>query len=317
VRIIIEQDSGAVARRAANFIADLLRRRPACVLGLATGSSPIGTYQELIRLHREEGLDFSQATTFNLDEYAGLGPDHPQSYRFFMQQQLFDHVNFAAGRTHVPDGLADDFSASCADYEAAIRVAGGIDLQLLGIGADGHIAFNEPGSSLSSRTRLKSLVRETIRDNARFFGSEDLVPRLAVTMGVGTILEARQCVLVAYGCGKAEAVRGMVEGPITASNTASALQLHPHVCVVLDEQAASLLERREYYRDAERCQRMLEAGERQRLGLPPSPGPRAATPAARKPPAGKPPAGKPTAGNPAAKKPAARKPSMNRKKRAT
>lgn len=337
MRIIIEQDSGAVARRAASFIADLLRRRPACVLGLATGSSPIGTYQELIRLHREERLDFSQATTFNLDEYAGLGPDHPQSYRFFMQQQLFDHVNVAARRTHVPDGLADDFAASCADYEARIRAAGGIDLQLLGIGADGHIAFNEPGSSLASRTRLKSLVRETIRDNARFFGSEDLVPRLAVTMGVGTILEARQCVLVACGRGKAEAVRGMVEGPITASNTASALQLHPHVCVVLDEQAASLLERREYYRDAERCQQLLEAGERQSLGLPPSPGPRAAKPAARqpdaekpdsrkpgarkpvarKPVAPKPAAEKPAAEKPDTRKPAAGKPAVNRKRRAT
>jgi glucosamine-6-phosphate deaminase len=268
VRVIIEQDNAAVARRAAAFIAALLRRQPACVLGLATGSSPIGAYQELIRLHRDEGLDFSQATTFNLDEYAGLGPDHPQSYRYFMQRQLFDHVNVAPERTHVPDGLASDFAVSCAEYEARIRAAGGIDLQLLGIGADGHIAFNEPGSSLASRTRLKSLVRETIRDNARFFGSEDLVPRLAVTMGVGTILDARQCLLVATGRGKAEAIRGMVEGPVTASNTASALQLHPQVAVVLDEDAASLLHRREYYRDAERCQQLLEAGERQALGLP-------------------------------------------------
>ncbi|MFM7071124.1 MAG: glucosamine-6-phosphate deaminase [Planctomycetota bacterium] len=268
MRVIIEQDSGAVARRAAGVIAALLRRQPSCVLGLATGSSPIGTYQELIRMHREEGLDFSRATTFNLDEYAGLGPEHPQSYRFFMQRQLFDHVNVAPGRTHVPDGLAADFDVSCAEYESRILAAGGIDLQLLGIGADGHIAFNEPGSSLASRTRLKSLVRETIRDNARFFGSEDLVPRLAVTMGVGTILDARQCLLVATGRGKAEAIRGMVEGPLTASNTASALQWHPLVCVVLDEDAASLLERREYYRDSERCQQLLEAGERQALGLP-------------------------------------------------
>ena len=268
MRVIIEQDSGSVARRAAGFIAALLRSNPSCVLGLATGSSPIGTYQELIRLHRDEGLDFSRATTFNLDEYAGLGPDHPQSYRFFMQRQLFDHVNVTPDHTHVPDGLATDFAVSCAAYEARIRAAGGIDLQLLGIGSDGHIAFNEPGSSLASRTRLKSLVRETIRDNARFFGSEALVPRLAVTMGVGTILDARQCLLVAAGRGKAEAIRGMVEGPITASNTASALQMHPHVCLVLDEDAASMLERREYYRDAERCQLQLEAGERQALGLP-------------------------------------------------
>ena len=171
------------------------RRKPACVLGLATGSSPLGLYNELIRLHRQEGLDFSQATTFNLDEYVGLGPTDPHSYRHFMQHSLFSHINVAPHNTHVPDGRTFDFASYGSRYEQLIRDAGGIDLQVLGIGSDGHIAFNEPGSSLGSRTRVKTLARETIRDNARFFGSEEKVPRLSITMGVGTILECRRCLL--------------------------------------------------------------------------------------------------------------------------
>jgi glucosamine-6-phosphate deaminase len=267
VRVIIEKDSAAVSRRAATFIARLIRRKPACVLGLATGSSPVGAYQELIRLHREEGLNFSRVTTFNLDEYVGLAPTHPQSYRTFMQQQLFDHVNLPANQTHVPDGRALDFETASREYELRIREAGGIDLQLLGIGSDGHIAFNEPGSSLGSRTRLKTLTSETIRDNARFFGSEELVPRLAVTMGVGTILEARRCLLVAMGEGKAKAIRETIEGPVTSQITASALQLHRDVVVVIDESAASQLQRREYYEEVERSQQMLESGNFKALGI--------------------------------------------------
>lgn len=267
MRVIIEKDSAAVSRRAATFIARLIRRKPACVLGLATGSSPVGAYQELIRLHREEGLNFSRVTTFNLDEYVGLAPTHPQSYRTFMQQQLFDHVNLPANQTHVPDGRALDFETASREYELRIREAGGIDLQLLGIGSDGHIAFNEPGSSLGSRTRLKTLTSETIRDNARFFGSEELVPRLAVTMGVGTILEARRCLLVAMGEGKAKAIRETIEGPVTSQITASALQLHRDVVVVIDESAASQLQRREYYEEVERSQQMLESGNFKALGI--------------------------------------------------
>ena len=258
MRVIVEEHADAVAVRAASFIAALVRRKPDCVLGLATGGTPVGTYRELIRLHREEGLDFSQVTTFNLDEYVGLAPTHPQSYRHFMQVHLFDHINIRPERTHVPDGRALDFEAACAQYEQRIREAGGIDLQLLGIGSDGHIAFNEPGSSLGSRTRLKTLARETIRDNARFFASEDEVPRMAVTMGVGTILESRRCLLLATGRSKAEAIRATIEGPVTAQVTASALQFHREVIVVLDEEAASLLERREYYDDVERSQRLYE-----------------------------------------------------------
>ena len=259
MRVIIESDRDAVSRRAAGIVADLVRRKPACVLGLATGSSPLGTYRELIRMHREEGLDFSQVTTFNLDEYVGLPPAHPQSYRYFMQTNLFDHINVDPQRTHIPDGRALDFATACAKYEQQIHAAGGIDLQILGIGSDGHIAFNEPGSSLGSRTRLKTLARETIRDNARFFGSEDDVPKMAVTMGVGTILESRRCVLLAMGEGKADAIERTVEGPVTAQVTASALQLHREVIVVLDEAAAAKLARREYYADVERSQQLIES----------------------------------------------------------
>jgi glucosamine-6-phosphate deaminase len=260
VRVIIQSDAEAAGRRAARFVADLIHRKPNCVLGLATGSSPLGLYRELIRLHREEGLDFSQATTFNLDEYVGLGPTHPQSYRYFMQQQLLDHLNIEPSRTNVPDGRALDFELHCRQYEQKIRDAGGIDLQVLGLGSDGHIAFNEPGSSLGSRTRLKSLASETVRDNARFFGGEEKVPRLAVTMGVGTILESRRCLLLAFGAHKAIAIRDTIEGPITAQVTASALQLHREVICVLDEAAARLLVRRDYYAEVEKAQSLLESG---------------------------------------------------------
>ncbi|REK18184.1 MAG: glucosamine-6-phosphate deaminase [Planctomycetota bacterium] len=265
MRVIVEKDKDGVGRRAAQFVAALVRKRPNCVLGLATGSTPVGMYGELIRMHREEGLDFSRIVTFNLDEYVGLSSSHPQSYRYFMQQNLFDHINVDARDTHVPDGRALDFEAYCEQYERLIKEEGGIDLQVLGIGSDGHIAFNEPGSSLGSRTRLKTLTHETVRDNARFFGGEEEVPRLAITMGVGTILESRQCLLLASGASKAKAIRDTIEGPITAQVTASALQLHRDVIAVLDEEAARLLERRDYYLQVERAQSALQSGE---LGAP-------------------------------------------------
>ena len=261
MRVIVERDLPSVSRIAARFVARLVRNRPTSVLGLATGATPLGTYQELIRMHVEEGLDFSRIVTFNLDEYVGLGPTHPQSYRYFMQQHLFGHVNIDGRNTHVPDGRALDFEAHCEQYEKAIEEEGGIDLQILGIGSDGHIAFNEPGSSLGSRTRLKSLTAETLRDNARFFGGLEEVPRLAITMGVGTILESRQCLLLACGQAKAGAIQATIEGPVTAQVTASALQLHRDVIAVIDEEAAQLLERRDYYREVERAQSLLEAGE--------------------------------------------------------
>jgi glucosamine-6-phosphate deaminase len=268
MRVIVERDKDGVSRRAAQLVASLVRRRPTCVLGLATGGTPLGMYAELIRMHRDEGLDFSRVVTFNLDEYVGLSGSHPHSYRHFMQQNLFDHVNIDPRDTHVPDGRALDFEAYCEQYERLISEEGGIDLQVLGIGGDGHIAFNEPGSSLGSRTRLKTLTEETVRDNARFFGSEKDVPRLAITMGVGTILESRQCLLLAAGDGKARAIRDTIKGPITAQVTASALQLHRDVIAILDEEAARLLERRDYYREVERAQAALQNGQ---LGRPSEP----------------------------------------------
>lgn len=261
MRVIVENYPAGASRTAAQFVARLVRRRPTCVLGLATGTTPLGMYRELIRLHHEEGLDFSRVVTFNLDEYVGLGPTHPQSYRYFMQQNLFAHINVDVRNTHVPDGRALDFEAFCERYEKLIRDEGGIDLQVLGIGSDGHIAFNEPGSSLGSRTRLKTLTAETVRDNARFFASEDEVPRLAITMGVGTILESRQCLLLACGQSKAQAVHDAIEGPVTAQVTASALQLHRDVIAVIDEEAAQCLQRRDYYREVEQSQARLEAGQ--------------------------------------------------------
>jgi glucosamine-6-phosphate deaminase len=267
VRVIIEDSPAKACVKAASIIARQLHRKPASVLGLATGGSPIGVYEELARLHDLGELDFSEVTTFNLDEYVGLGPDHPQSYRYFMRTHLFDHVNLPQGSTYVPDGRSLDFDAYCESYESKIREYGGIDLQLLGIGTDGHIAFNEPGSSLGSRTRLKTLTSETIRDNARFFGSEDAVPRLAVTMGVGTILESRCCLLIAYGEHKRIAIAQAVEGPVTAQVTASALQLHRDVIVVLDRAAATQLKRQEYYREVEESQTLLESGQSWKLGI--------------------------------------------------
>jgi glucosamine-6-phosphate deaminase len=260
VRVIVEPDKQAVARRAAGFVAEMVRRRPTCVLGLATGGTVLGMYAELIRLHRDEGLDFSRVVTFNLDEYVGLGPQHPQSYRYFMQKNFFDHINIDVRNTHVPDGRALDFEVHCEQYERMIKEEGGIDLQVLGVGTDGHIAFNEPGSSLGSRTRLKTLAPETIADNARFFPSIDEVPRLAVTMGVGTILESRRCLLLATGPEKAKAVRNTIEGPVTAQVTASALQLHREVVSIVDDEAARLLERRDYYLQVEQAQALLHSG---------------------------------------------------------
>lgn len=247
MEVIITKNPKALAVMAADIIERQLLTRPNSVLGLATGSTPIGTYQELVRRHREEGLDFSQVVSFNLDEYLGLPPTHPQSYRYFMDQNLFKHINIPPGNIHVPYGHADSVLEFCAWYEDQIRRAGGIDIQILGIGGDGHIAFNEPGSSLGSRTRLKTLTEQTIRDNARFFSNMDEVPRFAITMGVGTILEAKKILLLATGPAKAEIIAQAIEGPITSQVSASALQLHRDVVVILDEEAGCKLKRSDYY----------------------------------------------------------------------
>ncbi len=236
----ILSDYDAVSERAAEIVLEALRRDNP-VLGCATGSTPIGLYRRLIALGNEEGLDFSRIATFNLDEYVGLPPDHPQSYGRFMREHFFGAAGVDPGRIHMPDGMADDLEAACAAYERSIEVVGGIDLQILGIGSNGHLAFNEPGSSLGSRTRVQALTEKTLSDNARFFGEGEAPPRKAVTMGLGTIMEARKLLMLASGTGKAAAVRDALEGPVTAMCPASALQMHPHAHILLDEAAASAL----------------------------------------------------------------------------
>ena len=249
MEIIIQQNKQDASVAAARVIARLVREKPDAVLGLATGSTPLPLYHELIRMHREDGLDFSAVTTFNLDEYVGLEREHAQSYHSFMWQNLFSHININAERVHIPDGMSQDVPATCTAYEQEILDAGGIDLQLLGIGSDGHIGFNEPTSSFASRTRIKTLTRETVADNARFFDDdESKVPHHCITMGIGTIMDARSAIMLAFGEGKAEAIAAMVEGPVAAIVPASILQHHPNAKVFIDEGAAIKLELSDYYR---------------------------------------------------------------------
>jgi glucosamine-6-phosphate deaminase len=247
VEVVICKTYEEMSIKAAHVIADVLNTKPNAVLGMATGSSPLGLYQELVRMHREEYLDFSQVTTFNLDEYVGLPVSHDQSYHYFMHENFFQHVNIPKSNIHIPSGTTSNYQAFCQWYEERIEECGGIDVQILGIGSDGHIAFNEPTSSFASRTRLKTLAQPTIEDNARFFEKKEDVPIYAITMGVGTILEAGKLVLVANGENKADAIAKAIEGPVTSMITASALQLHPDADIFIDEPAAGQLEMREYY----------------------------------------------------------------------
>jgi glucosamine-6-phosphate deaminase len=248
MEIIIQPDEQAAASLVARIIAADLRRNPQLVLGLATGRTMDLVYRCLARLHREESLDFSHCSTFNLDEYVGLPPGNPNSYHYCMKEHLFRHLNIDPARTHLPDGTAADLDAECRRYEGLIQNSGGIDLQLLGIGRAGHIAFNEPLSSLRSRTRVKALSPLTLEQNGKYFGGAEKVPPRAITMGVGTILESRRCVLLALGKDKAAIVAKAVEGPITSMITATALQMHPRCAVVLDEAAAGELTQKDYYR---------------------------------------------------------------------
>jgi len=248
MEVIIQPDGHEASLLGARIVADTIREQPDCVLGLATGSTPVMLYKELARMHLEEGLDFSRVTTFNLDEYVGLPADHPSSYHSFMRENFFDHVNIPDHRIHIPDGMAPEIPSYCKQYEGEIKATGGIDLQILGIGTDGHIGFNEPTSSLASRTRIKTLTEQTRKDNARFFDREEEVPHHVLTMGIGTIMESRMCVLLAFGGNKAEAVALSVEGPVTSMVPASILQMHPCAKVIVDEAAAVGLKRRDYYR---------------------------------------------------------------------
>jgi glucosamine-6-phosphate deaminase len=247
--LVIKPTDEDIAREAARIVANSVRRNPAIRLGLATGSTTIGVYRELARLHCEESLDFSRVVTFNLDEYFGLSATHPQSFHFFMREHFFAHVNIPENNIHIPDGgIKSDYDGYCASYEQAIRDAGGIDLQILGIGRNGHIGFNEPTSSLGSRTRLKVLTRETIEDNRKFFDLGEEIPQCAITMGIGTILEAKRILLLASGSAKAAPIALAIEGPVTASCTASALQHHPDVMFLIDQAAGAQLKQQDYYR---------------------------------------------------------------------
>ena len=246
MEVIVVANAEIACLRAARIVGRLLRDKPEAALALSTGSTPRGIYAELVRQHQTEGLSFARASAFNLDEYVGIAADHPGSFRRALQEELYRHVDLATGRAHGPDGEAADLPAACARYEAEIAAAGGLDLALLGLGTDGHIAFNEPTSSFGSRTRLKTLADDTRAANQAAFGGEP-VPRHALTVGIATILEARRCLLVAFGVAKAAAVAKMVEGSLTALVPASALQLHPRATVIVDDAAAEGLQLRRYY----------------------------------------------------------------------
>lgn len=239
MNVYVYPDAQTLAKAAATLIAGLVVEKPDAVLGLATGSTPVPTYQELIRLNREGAVSFAKVRTYNLDEYAGLKPDHPQSYRYFMNEQLFDHVDIDPEATHVPSGFADTDDAAA--YDARIAAAGGIDLQLLGIGRNGHIGFNEPADDFSRTTHIVDLTESTREANARFFNAIDEVPKQAVTMGIGTIMKARRILLIATGREKAVTMRDMLRGPITPKMPASVLALHPDVTVMMDAEAAAML----------------------------------------------------------------------------
>lgn len=240
--VIIKGTYQEISNEAAKQVASLIRKKPDCVIGFATGSTPLGLYKELIRMHKEEGLDFSKVVSFNLDEYVGLPPTHPESYHYYMWENLFKHININPSNVYIPMGMVEDIDAFCQWYEEKIIEHGGIDLQILGIGSNGHIAFNEPGSSLGSRTRIKTLKENTRLDNSRFFNSIDEVPKYVITMGVGTIMEAKRLLLLASGIKKAEAIKQTVEGPIMAKYPATIVQLHRYATVIVDKEAASKLE---------------------------------------------------------------------------
>ena len=241
MKIIRAKDYADMSRKAANIISAQVIMKPNCVLGLATGGTPVGAYQQLVEWYNKGDIDFSEVTTVNLDEYKGLSGAHDQSYRYFMQHNLFDHIDVRPECTHVPNGLAEDAEAECVRYDAFVRSLGCADLQLLGVGRNGHIGFNEPCDEFVVPTHVVDLTESTIEANARFFASRDEVPRQALTMGIGVIMAAKKIVMVASGADKADAVYGMVKGPVNPHLPASILQLHPDVTLVADKAALSKL----------------------------------------------------------------------------
>ena len=241
MRVYVAEDYTGMSRKAANILSAHVILNPSCVLGLATGSTPIGTYKQLIDWYNKGDLDFTDVRTVNLDEYVGLSPEHDQSYRYFMQTNLFDHINIKRENTNVPNGLAEDLDAECARYNQVIRDMGGIDIQVLGMGHNGHIGFNEPGHAFELETHAVDLTQTTIDANARFFASKDEVPRRAVTMGIKSIMQAKQILVVVSGADKADIVKAAFTGPVTPEVPASILQMHPNVVLVGDKAALSKL----------------------------------------------------------------------------
>ena len=258
MKIVILEDAAEVAKYGAAIFVKQIQHKPNSVLGLATGSTPLAMYEKLISAYKNNDVSFSAVKSFNLDEYLGLSGDHPQSYRHFMNKNLFDHLDIDKSNTAVPAGDAKNPIAACEIYEKKLVDCGGIDIQLLGIGRNAHIGFNEPSSSLGSRTRIKTLTEETIDDNARFFAKNEFQPSLSITMGIGTILESKIIVLLATGENKAQAIVDTVQGPITAQCPASVLQLHPNAIVIVDEAAASLLKNKDFFKRIEKENRKLE-----------------------------------------------------------
>ncbi len=247
MEIIIQPDSQQASQVAARIVGRLVKEKPHAVIGFATGNTPLYLYKNLVRMHRDDGLDFSGLTTFNLDEYVGVPPVHPSSFHSYMWAHLFSQINISRERVNIPDGLAADIPAVCRNYEQAIKSAGGIDIQVMGIGTNGHLGFNEPTSSFSSRTRIKTLTEETRLNNAAAFGGQDNVPLHVITMGLGTILDSRACLLMAFGRKKAKAIALTVEGPLTSMVPGTVLQLHPRAILILDKDAASELKMGDYY----------------------------------------------------------------------
>ena len=241
MKLIVVNNYEELSKVAAKEFSKIIKEKENAVLGLATGGSPVGMYKELIRMYEQKELNFSKITTVNLDEYIGLNPEHNQSYRYFMNNNLFNHINIDKSNTFIPNGLAEDLEAQCKEYDQKIAELGGIDIQLLGVGNNGHIAFNEPNNELSSGTHIISLTDNTIEANARFFDNIDDVPRKAITMGVGGIMKAKKIILIASGESKAEAIKGIFSGKITTANPATMLQMHRDVTIIVDEAAAKLI----------------------------------------------------------------------------
>jgi len=262
MEIIIKEDYDQTCEEAVTIIHQVWKKKNDLALGLPTGRTPIGVYKRLIELNRTGEIDFSRVVAFGLDEYLGLKKDHPQSFAYYMETNFYQHINIKKENIFLLEGTPDDINKHCQEYEEKIKSRGGIDLQILGIGRNGHIGFNEPSSSLSSRTRVKTLAEETVEANSRFFEDKDEVPRFCLTMGIGTIMESKMILLLASGEDKSEAVQKSMEGPVTASVPASILQLHPHAKIIIDQKAASRLTRKDYYQwvygNKERVSNFLE-----------------------------------------------------------